>query len=110
MKFSFRYETPTTLFLRNILSRDNPAHAMILDSFLKTRRVPATAPQPSGSTAPTRRQQHRINKEKDASSNDFVDVVGNKVVSNSVAENLKPNEELVCDLTADEARWKKRQK
>lgn len=120
--FKIRYETPTTLLLRKILNRDNPAHAAILNSFSETRIVPSSIAQPAasamGSTGPgpsRQQQQHpRVKRERDVATNtdEIIDLLDPTRVSIRVAENLGPNEELLCDLTGDDdtPQWAKRQK
>jgi hypothetical protein len=104
--FEIRYETATTLLLRTILRRDNPAHAAILDSFAATRAQPAANDDDdddddgadAGAAGPSSRRVKREPIET-------VDLT---------AERLAQGEELVCDMTADgdgEApRWAKRRR
>lgn len=71
-----------------------------------------------GSTGPgpsRQQQQHpRVKRERDVATNtdEIIDLLDPTRVSIRVAENLGPNEELLCDLTGDDdtPQWAKRQK
>jgi hypothetical protein len=67
-----------------------------------------------GSSGPGPSRHPRVKRERDASThNEVIDLVDPTRVSIRITENLAPNEELVCDLTAEDdapPQWQKRQK
>ena len=112
--FSFRYETPSTLLLRGILRRENPAHAAILDSFPETRQEQSRF-QHTSSTVNLVKTERRIKTERNAqgpaSSSAFREII-NLADSSPAHAPCTLGKDLICDLTGDDdapPRWQKQQ-
>ena len=79
-----RYETASTLLLRNVLDHGNPRHAAILDEFCSG--VPPSRPPPGGPLAGPDVKPS---------------VKRRRALAAAALAGAAPGEDLVCDLTDD---------
>lgn len=96
--FKLRYETPSTLLLRRILSPANPAHASILNAYEETRMTEHVDTQGTTSTSVVQRTV----KQEQHGQPQIINLT-------DLANENEKNGHWECDLTSEEApRWRKK--